>query len=341
MAKNSNRSSTKAALKHAGIQRGIGNKTSQQLQDAAAAIKAQTNRHGLICVPKPAKAAVDNDASSVPHCMSEGHSSDLNPSTPELVSPRGLSTGSFEKDGPASCASSTSEDEWPVSSEPCCNNEEILDDLEEFLHDKPDALDLPYTAQENTITMTGLLAAKVPALIHKKSTWELLPEAQEGGTAGRASEAKALANCLLTSAIPRQQLERSRKILQTLGNTMICSWNTVGTVFHANESMLQLEPWKGQNCTLENTLHIKDLPRDTAPRPSASQLREQVRQAPHQREHYDVFLEHCAVEAKGGTKLSIEEELMLQLASSASRTRTACGPGGKAPPHTCELGSME
>ncbi|BDA44267.1 hypothetical protein COCOBI_05-4510 [Coccomyxa sp. Obi] len=34
-----------------------------------------------------------------------------------------------------------------------------------------------------------------------------------------------------------------------------------------------------------------------------------VEEVPHQREHFDVFLEHCAVEAKAGNKMSIDEEL--------------------------------
>ena len=117
------------------MQRGIGGKTTRELQEAVAAIKAQTTTMRLdACEPKPAKATSDNDASSIPDCLSDdGYSSDIHPATPDLVpaSPTGLSTGTFEQDGAASSA--FSDDEAPVPSEASLIREEILGDLEEFL----------------------------------------------------------------------------------------------------------------------------------------------------------------------------------------------------------------
>ncbi|CAL8468569.1 g8109 [Coccomyxa elongata] len=159
MAKSTRRSSSKAARKQAGIQRGIGNKTAKELQEAAAAVKAQTTakHQEMVCEHKPAKAAGDNDASS--ECLSDGYSSDLNPPTPELVpaSPSGLSTSS---------AFSTSDDKEAL------NVSGAVQEATTLRTDcaKAAPLSVAITAEE-------LLAAEVPALRHNKYTWELSPEA--------------------------------------------------------------------------------------------------------------------------------------------------------------------
>ncbi|CAL8467718.1 g7256 [Coccomyxa elongata] len=194
MAKNNRRSSSKAARKQAGIQRGIGNKTAKELQEAAAAVKAQTTakRQEVVCEPQQANPAGDKDDSSIPDCLSDVYSSDLSPPTPELVpaSPSGLSTGSFE-----TATFSTSDDEVPISLEAACSQPETLGDLDEPLdaHPAQEALNISGAAQEATtlithcataatldaaITATDLIAAEVPALRHNKYTWELSPEAQ-------------------------------------------------------------------------------------------------------------------------------------------------------------------
>ena len=102
------------------MQHGIGGKTTKKLQEAVAAIKAQTTtmRLDAVCQPKPAKATSGNDASSIPDCLLDDcYSSDIHPATPDLVpaSPSGLSTGTFEQDGAASSA--FSDDEASVPSE--------------------------------------------------------------------------------------------------------------------------------------------------------------------------------------------------------------------------------
>ncbi|BDA42624.1 hypothetical protein COCOBI_03-5170 [Coccomyxa sp. Obi] len=185
MAKNSKRSSTKAARKRAGLQRDIGNKTAEELQDAAATIKSQAKPHDVVTVPKPAKAAVDNDSSSIPDCLSDGYISDCNPPTPELVPaiPSGVlkPTRSFETDGAASCACSTSDDEGSAPSEASCSQEETLGDLEDPLRDQgsQETLNIPSVAEEAAklitecattsrmdvaITMTDHPAAEEPLL---------------------------------------------------------------------------------------------------------------------------------------------------------------------------------
>ncbi|CAL8467721.1 g7259 [Coccomyxa elongata] len=205
MAKNTRRSSSKAARMQAGIQRGIGNKTAKELQEAAAALKAQTTgkRQEVVCEPQPAKPAGDNDATSTPDYLSDGYSSDLSPPTPELVpaSPSGLSTGAIETD-----------DKVPISLEAACSQHETLGDLDEPSHAQPaqEALNLSGAAQEATtlitdcataatvdvaIKATDLLAAEVPALRHNKYTWELSPEAQ-------VSDDMALAEASLAELLP-------------------------------------------------------------------------------------------------------------------------------------------
>ncbi len=112
------------------MQRGIGNKTAEELQEAAAAVKAQTTakHQEIVCEHKPAKAAGNSDASS--DCLSDGYSSYLNPPTPELVpaSPSGLSTSS---------AFSTSDDKVPISLEATCSQHETSSDLKEPFHAHP------------------------------------------------------------------------------------------------------------------------------------------------------------------------------------------------------------
>ncbi len=140
------------------MQRGIGNKTANELQEAAAALKAQNTakRQEVVCEPQPAG---DNDASSMTDSLSDSYSSDLNPPTPELVpaSPSGLSTGAFETD-----------DKVPISLEATCSQQETVGDLDGKIHAQPAQVEclkpLPSYSAESSRLFSSCRRPRTPCI---------------------------------------------------------------------------------------------------------------------------------------------------------------------------------
>ena len=143
------------------MQRGIGNKTAEELQEAAAALKAQTTakRQEVVCEPQPAKAAGESDASSGRDHLSDGYSSDLYPPTPELVpaSPSGLSTGASETD-----------DKVPIYLEATCSQQDTLGDFDESFHAQPAQVKclkpLPSYSAENSRLVSSCRRPRTPCI---------------------------------------------------------------------------------------------------------------------------------------------------------------------------------